>query len=303
MTPQPSSPPAPACLWCGLSLSEDSDHLCGRTRCRSCGAATTDPLPSDTELAAAYGDWYRPQSSRRFFLGGDVILARSRALLAARIDRLAPPGPVLDVGAGAGTLVDALRARGREATGLEREATRADFLDGSVTDVEGEWAAVIFWHSLEHLRDPGEAIRHAARLVTPGGVVAVAVPNNDSVQARVFPDHWLHLDLPRHLVHLSTRSLEQGLRDSGLTIEYVSYFRAGQTVIGWLQGLVGMVPGRPDLYQALRRSDARGAHQPASKRLLAIVAAVMLVPLATIAAVAESIGRRGGTVYMEARRV
>ena len=293
---------AVACLWCGHALSDRAARFERRTRCDSCGAATTDPIPSEAELAEAYGDWYRPKTGRRFFLGFDALLARSRALLAARIDGLAPPGPVLDVGAGDGTLVDALSARGRETTGIERKPVRDDFLDMSVADVEGEWAAVIFWHSLEHLPDPSEAIRHAARLVVPGGIVAVAVPNNDSLQARIFGDRWLHLDLPRHLVHLSTRSLERGLRDAGLTVIHTSFLRSGQSVIGWLQGLVGLLPGRPDLYQALRQSHARGVDQPASKRATAILAAALLAPVATIAALAEMAARRGGTVYIEARR-
>ncbi len=78
----------------------------------------------------------------------------------SRIDAIAPPGPVLDVGAGDGTLVDALRARGREAIGLERNPLRPDFREETARGARGrrEWAAVIFWHSLEHLPEPGEAI-------------------------------------------------------------------------------------------------------------------------------------------------
>ena len=302
-TPRAAGVDAEACLWCGHPLSHRGPHLERRTRCDSCGAATTDPIPSEAELAAAYGEWYRPKTGRRFFLGFDALLARSRGLLAARIDGLAPPGPVLDVGAGDGILVDALRARGRETTGIERNPVRDDFLDLSVADVTGEWAAVIFWHSLEHLPDPRGAIQHATRLVVPGGIVAVAVPNNDSVQAKSFGDRWLHLDLPRHLVHLSTRSLSSGLREAGLTVEYTSFLRSGQSVIGWLQGLVGLLPGHPDLYQALRQSHARGLDQSARTRAVAIGAAVLLSPIATIAALAEMAARRGGTVYVEARRL
>jgi SAM-dependent methyltransferase len=291
-----------ACLWCREPYGERADHLTGRTRCQRCGAATTDPFPSEAELEAAYGDWYRPATERRFFVAVDALLARSRGWLASRLDRLAPPGPVLDVGAGDGILVDALRARGREAVGLERSPNRADFIEGSVGDVDGEWAAVVFWHSLEHLPDASDAIEHAARLVVPGGLIAVAVPNNDSVQARAFGDRWLHLDMPRHVLHLSTASLEEGLRRNGLEVEHVSYLRAGQTVIGWLQGLVGKLPGRPDLYQALRRTGAREVDQPASTRALAIAGAVVLLPVATLAALGEMVIRRGGTVYVEARR-
>ena len=292
-----------ACVWCGLPFGAGAEHLGRRTRCGGCGASTTDPPPSAAELAAAYGDRYRPAEERRFSFAGDAILGRTRGLLAGRIDRIAPPGPVLDVGAGDGSLVDALRARGREATGLERNAARADFRDEPLAEIAGEWAAVVFWHSLEHLPEPGAAIREAARLLAPRGIVAVAVPNNDSLQAQAFGDRWLHLDLPRHLVHLGTRSLNQGLQGAGFEVERVSFARGGQIVIGWLQGLVGLLPGRPDLYQALRRSPARLTDQSAPKRTVAIAAGVLLLPLAALAALAEIVVRRAGTVYIEARLV
>ncbi len=290
------------CAWCGAPLAEGSTRLGGRIECGRCGAATTDPWPTDEELAAAYGDWYRPEG-RRFAFAGDLILSSTRGLTAGRIDSIAPPGPVLDVGAGDGTLLDALHRHGREATGLERSSERPDIRDATLAELDGEWAAVIFWHSLEHLPDPGEAIDQAARLLKPGGVVAVAVPNGESLQAAAFGDRWLHLDIPRHLSHLSATSLKRGLRDAGFEIERTSFTRGGQIVIGWLDGLVGKLPGHPSLYQALRRSGARKSEQSPALRALAIGAAILLLPVAAIAAAAEVMLRRGGTVYVEGRRV
>ena len=296
-----AGPPAKACVWCDVPFDERSEHLRWRTRCAECGAGTTDPPPTDEELSAAYGDWYRPPAQRRFYFAADAILSRTRGLQAARIDEITPDGPVLDVGAGDGNLIDALRARGRDATGLERNPARADLRDESLAEMEGEWAAVVFWHSLEHLPNPGDAIRHASRLLVPGGTLVVAVPNSDSVQAQVFGDHWLHLDLPRHLAHLSTRSLKRGLRQNGFKVERVSFVRGGQILIGWLQGLVGLLPGRPDLYQAIRREGARGVEQSTTTRLLAIAAGILLVPIAAAATAVEILLRRAGTVYIEAR--
>lgn len=300
------------CIWCGAELA-DGEWLDGRTRCRRCGSATTDPWPTEAELEAAYGGWYRPKSERweapneggrRFSLAGDAILNRTRGALADRLDRVAPAGPVLDVGAGEGTLVDALRARGREATGLERGSARADFLDAAIEQVDGDgaWAAVVLWHALEHLPRPGAAIAAAARLLQPGGVIAIAVPNNASLQARAFGDGWLHLDLPRHLVHLTDRSLRRGLEDAGFTVERSSYMRGGQIVVGWLDGLVGLLPGGLDLYMALRLPEARERRLSPLRRGLSIAAGVVLLPAAAAAAAAELLLRRGGTVYVEARR-
>jgi SAM-dependent methyltransferase len=269
-----------------------------------CRAGTTFPPPSDEELADAYDSWYRP-SSGRFSAGGDRLLALSRARLARRVDRIAPPGPVLDVGCGDGPLLRALRARGREAAGLEREAVGDGVLAVEVTDFEdrlGEWAAVLFWHSLEHLREPAAAIDRACGLLAPGGVLLVAVPNLESWQARWFGDGWFHLDLPRHLVHLPAPALRTGLEKRGLSVERCSYWRAGQLMFGWLHGMVGSLPGHPDLYSAIRRPEAQHRAMTGRRRAAALAAGTALAPLAGALTAAEVAAGAGGTVYFEARR-
>ncbi|MCB0876816.1 MAG: class I SAM-dependent methyltransferase [Solirubrobacterales bacterium] len=296
---------AETCAWCGAPFDDRSPRLAGRTVCAACGAATTDPRPDDEELEAAYGDWYRPKDGEgRFGFAGDAILGWTRGLLAGHLDAVAPPGPILDVGAGEGTLLDALAARGRRVTGLERGAKREDFLDEPIEALpRGDgWAAVVFWHSLEHMPSPRSALREAARLLAPGGVLIVAIPNAASFQARLFGDRWLHLDIPRHLVHLSTATLTAGLGENGFRVEAVSYVRAGQVMIGWLTGLVSSLPGRLDLYQALRRPTARAKPISRRNRLIALAAGVVLLPLAATAAAAETLLRHGGTVYVEARK-
>ena len=86
----------------------------------------------------------------------------------------------------------------------------------------GEWAAVVFWHSLEHLREPRAALRRACSLLAPSGLLIVAVPNRASWQARWLGNRWLALDLPRHLVHLSAGALVDGVRECGLEVDRVS---------------------------------------------------------------------------------
>jgi SAM-dependent methyltransferase len=288
------------CPWCGAELGPAPSRPAGRRRCPACGVATTDPWPTPAELEGAY-ERYRPESGR--FAGvGDSVLRRTRARLAARIDEEAPPGPVLDVGAGDGTLLDALRSRGRHALGLERNSRRGDVREAEIRELDESWSAIVFWHSLEHLPAPGPAIDHAGRHLRPGGVLLVAVPNSASLQALVFGDRWFHLDLPRHLVHLHARALTTRLRSLGLTVTRVSHWRGGQLLFGWLHGLVGTLPGRPDLYDAIRRPEARSRSMPARTRVLALGAGVALFPVAALATLLEVALRRGGTIYVEARR-
>ncbi len=295
------APPAVQCAWCGHRFDSADERLTGRVRCSRCGVATTSPWPSDEQLSAAYADWYRPKSGR--FSGiGDKVLRRTRSALADRLHQVLPPGPVLDVGAGDGTLVDAFVRHGREAVGLEPHSSGPHIRNAEVEEMDGRWSAVIFWHSLEHLRQPARALSHAAALLSPGGTLVVAVPNATSLQARVFGDRWLALDLPRHLVHLSPPALLSKIEALELRVERVSYLRGGQVVFGWVHGLVGKLPGHPDLYDAIRRSEARQASQNPVFRLYAFAAAVVALPLALAATAVEVAARSGGTIYIEARR-
>jgi 2-polyprenyl-3-methyl-5-hydroxy-6-metoxy-1,4-benzoquinol methylase len=298
-----SAAPAPggSCRWCGRTFTASATRLRERALCARCGAATSDPV-SEEELDRAYAGWYRPDDGR-FSGPGDALLRRSRGHLARRLDEIAPEGPVLDVGSGDGALLDALAARGRAAIGLERVSSRPDVHSGEVAEVEGPWAAIVLWHTLEHLGDAGAALDHLCSTLLPQGVVVIAMPNPDSLQARAFGDRWLALDLPRHRVHVPASSLLARLRDLGLRVERVSHLRGGQTVFGWLHGLVGWLPGHADLYDAIRRPDARSAPMSAGTRAGALAASVALLPLAATLALAEAALQRGGSTYVEARRV
>jgi SAM-dependent methyltransferase len=296
-----SGPPTPACAWCGSSLRDADRHDIGRIWCECCGVATTSPWPSDAQLEAAYGEWYRPDGGR-FGSLGDALLRHTRSTLARRIDRLAPPGRVLDVGAGDGTLVAALVRRGRDAVGLERHADGPHLQDGELVDVTGTWAAIVFWHSLEHLREPGAALDHAARLLEPGGLLIVALPNVASRQAKRFGDRWLALDLPRHLVHVPADAVLSKLGDVGLRVGRVSFLRGGQVAFGWAHGFVAELPGHADLYDAIRSSGARAEPMTLPTRVLTLLAGALAAPFAVIATVVEVLGRRGGTIYVEAHR-
>jgi hypothetical protein len=293
-----------ACAWCGAPLRLEGAAArpggISTVPCVACGARTTWPVPTDEELERAYGTWYRPERGR--FSGvGDTLLRRLRGRTARRLDEIAPPGPVLDVGAGDGALLDALGAVGRSATGLERVSTREDIREAEIGEVEGRWAGVVFWHSLEHLRDAGAAVDRAAELLEPGGVLLVAIPNPGSIQARVFGDRWLALDLPRHLVHLPAQTLLSRLSDLGLRPTRVSYLRGGQVLFGWLHGIVGSLPSHPDLYDAIRRPEARREALSPGRRAMTLALGVLAFPIAAACTGIEVALRRGGTLYVEAR--
>jgi len=73
-------------------------------------------------------------------------------------------------------------------------------------------------------------------------------------------------------------------------------------VFGWVHGLVAQLPGQPDLYQVIRRGEARRSALNPARRLYTFAAAGAAVPLALAATTVEVAARSGGTIYLEARR-
>ena len=75
--------------------------------------------------------------------------------------------------------------------------------------------AVVLWHVAEHLHAPQGTVRGIARLLRPGGVLLIAVPNFGSPEARIGRAGWFHLDVPRHLVHFTASTLTAILEPPG----------------------------------------------------------------------------------------
>ena len=275
-------------------------------RCRACRSAVTSGAPPGAE--AYESGVYAPAAPRAL----PLVRALQRATVAQPVRILQragvrPGGRVLDAGAGAGRLVEALTRSGYDARGIEPSARSAAMAAaaGRAVSVEaiedhGDEGldAVVLWHVLEHLDEPRAALTKVRSWLRRGGLLLVGVPNIASLQAAVGGPGWLHLDAPRHRVHLTPAGLRALLDDSGFAPGRVHHNVWEHNPAGmWMAMLsrAGMRSGLP--FHLLKRNAT------ARPRDLALMAAgVPLAPLAAaVEALAGAVGR-GGTIAAEARR-
>jgi SAM-dependent methyltransferase len=142
----------------------------------------------------------------------------------------------LDVGCSAGYVLAAAESLGLRPTGIDFAAYAASLAkergyaaaSASLTDLpfrEESFDIVTAKHTLEHVRTPRKAISEIARVLRPGGVALIVVPdaaywhmNASPRGSRYFrPDQlgW------QHHVYYDVRTLGRGLSDAGLEVTSV----------------------------------------------------------------------------------
>ncbi len=292
-------------------------------RCSNCFLVRTQPLLPDDQLARYYTPAYYGNGPRGKF-GPLVELAirlctyrRARALVRRASNRHAHSGDgplrVLDIGCGRASLLRFLDKLGCECHGTERvdfplpegsgpirfhpAAVEAMPFDGEYFDL------VVMWHVLEHLGDPAATLHEVPRIMKPGGTLALAVPNFDSLQRRLFGRNWFHLDLPRHTHHFGLQSLRDHLARSGFRVCSVSTFSLEQNPYGFVQScLNAFASSHPPntLYSLLHAP--RGSSSAA--RLLSwAVPAVVLLPLGLSEYLFSGLAGVGATLVVYAERL
>jgi SAM-dependent methyltransferase len=184
-------------------------------RCVNCGQVRTDPCPAGGATKSLYQGYGRRRIEidaevRRWFVGRLADLGRFSS----------PPSRVLDVGCSTGTFVSMLAEAGYRAEGLEidefsvrhaRESgleVRAGDLESAALEPD-RYDVVVMSHTLEHLPNPCGAIRVISRILNPGGVLLVYVPNFRSLAARVLLNGWGYLSPHEHIWHFSFASLRR----------------------------------------------------------------------------------------------
>ncbi len=324
MTPEkaePSSSPPP-CVVCGRDdggkAFESAEPGFSIVACAGCGAARTWPVVPDGEIGRYYPQTYYGSENVRFNPVFEAMTrwfqGRRARVLQARVPK---GGVVLDVGCGRGFLLKRLRELGYEPHGVELSDSAAwharhrltlqvstgDFLRGPHRPEH--YDAVVFWHTLEHFARPVETLARARELMKPGALIAIAVPNFDSLQARWFGRHWFHLDVPRHYFHFGLRSLEALLAAKGFRVVKSDHFCFEQNPYGWLQSFYNALAFDHNfLYSLLKTRSARTIS--IRRHPFQAIAVLLLLPPLLLLSVAltlvEAVLRRGGTIELYAAK-
>jgi 2-polyprenyl-3-methyl-5-hydroxy-6-metoxy-1,4-benzoquinol methylase len=246
-----------ACDLCGSSdsvpLFEAKDRLHGRpgvftyVRCNHCGLVYMNPQIVPEDLTKVYPCDYGPhQAAEKKPRTGRALRAELKRIPFASTlcGELTADRRLLDVGCGAGAFLAKMHAatgcavhgvdNSEAAVQTAKQMYGIDVFHGTLLDApfaDGSFDAITAWSFLEHVPNPREVVRRISRLLKPGGLCIICVPNVTSFNARVFRDRWYHLDCPRHLHLFSPETLSHLLTESGLAVDRIAFDRSARGLV------------------------------------------------------------------------
>jgi SAM-dependent methyltransferase len=233
---------------CPLCSSENiapylkcTDHLVSRqvfelVTCRSCSFVFTQDYPDESESAGYYeSDDYishtdagKALTDKTYHAVRKFMLARKRKLVMKLSGKQA--GSILDIGSGTGHFLNEMKCYGWTAEGVEINDKARQFSiehfglkvisPGELSSLPRKsFDCISLWHALEHFHNPGHYLEEIKRLLRPGGVLIVALPNCESADAGYYREHWAAYDVPRHLWHFSPGTIRSFLGKSGFELK------------------------------------------------------------------------------------
>lgn len=217
--------------WAAASdaLMRRADHVFRYARCRACDLLFQQERPTETTAGYFYEGDYGPylrgkkkkhparalrKLATRLAERVSGEKAAARAIDQRRSAQLMTAGAcVLDFGCGGGRFLDACKARfGVRTVGMDfnpslfaslrqrgHEAVQAS-AEGWAQIGDDSFDLVVMSHVLEHVYHPRAVLAQAHRVLKPGGVLNVALPNPDGYSAKTYASRWFSLDSPRHVM-------------------------------------------------------------------------------------------------------
>ncbi len=287
-------------------------------RCLACDLIHVQPRLSDTLLAQLYDEDFYFSTGWALEHASRMVLHQIQCTRQRRVERYVRTGALLDVGSGDGRFVAHMAGRGWQATGIdfspaaqalaESRGSAGRFLCGSIFDHDLERESidvVTMWQVLEHIGEPREFLERTHGIMRRGGVFIAAVPNIDSVSARLAGERWWGLDVPRHLVHYSPATLRLALERAGFTVEHVNHMSLQYDPYGLMHSTLDWAFTRRHFLSDFAKQQVASEVGPAEYAYnLAVLAllAPLLAPASLLTCMGAACAGQGGFIEVFARR-
>jgi 2-polyprenyl-3-methyl-5-hydroxy-6-metoxy-1,4-benzoquinol methylase len=199
--------------------------------CNSCGFKFTNPRPEIEDLGKYYKseDYVSHSNTNKGFINSTYQSVRKYTLLKKLqlISKYYKTGKILDIGCGTGEFLNTCKNAKWQTMGIEPDDDAREMAiknygldvrkESELSTLENESFDIIsMWHVLEHVPNLNERVEELKRLIKPRGIIIIAVPNCNSLDAKIYKENWAACDVPRHLYHFTPKDIETLFRNHGL---------------------------------------------------------------------------------------
>ena len=214
------------------AVSNEAFILC---KCSNCQLLFTNPRPSQENIGPYYNfpEYYSHEDKAKSLTQWIYQKVRNYSISkkVEAISLLKESGSILDYGCGTGEFLNAAKSKGWKVAGVEpNEKARAQAnlklkskIKASVEELQknARYDVITLYHVLEHVHELRKTSKKIINHLKSNGYLVIAVPNHDSWDGKNYGKYWAGWDVPRHLYHFTTESMESFRDEFGLELKEV----------------------------------------------------------------------------------
>lgn len=220
------------CLLCNsnavfLFSKIDWQQIFNFYKCCNCTHVFISPTPSEATLNSFYNvEYYVPDFQK------DKVRKKASFVFnyISEINK-----PMLEIGCSYGFFLEYMREKGVVVDGLELSQKASQcakekgfhVLCGSVESVSisKKYQCIFLFDVLEHIPNPKSFLFHLIKILDNNGEIYLTVPNQNSLEYKIFKKYWEWSSPPAHLHFFNNKSIGGLLQQFNLTIEISNSFK------------------------------------------------------------------------------
>lgn len=183
------------------------------------GVYQTDPVKDNLKDYYNFKDYHSHQTkhsdiiSKLYHHAKKINFSYKRRLIKKYIKN----GVLLEYGAGNGGFSNFIK-KDYDVIAFEpyynNKAQPLDNYINSLDQVKNNSIDIIcLWHVIEHIKDINIKISAFYKVLKQNGIIIIAVPNYDSLDAKYYKNFWAAWDVPRHIWHFNQNGMINTMKD------------------------------------------------------------------------------------------
>lgn len=220
---------------------------------------------------------------------------------------------IADIGCGDGQFIEFIKSRGYDRVfGIEPNKARASnaqlrgipvFASREEAEAAGVFKdgvdLMFVWQVLEHVDRPADFIREYAQWLLPSGVLVISVPNQASLQTRLFGYFSAYPDYGRHIWYHKADYVEWLARSTpGFVAKLMRDRNYEYEIFSWVDSIASAVTRQQNfIHKAVKKGEGS-----VGRRVCATIAAIFILPIAAILAPLSLFFRCGSTLTFVVQR-